>query len=246
MREQQARDQRGQSQQNCQSANHAQVYRSGAHVFVAVRLESMHALCAQHRRSTHRSNPRASSADLNLFDLGCVFFNMSKLQMMTAGLGVVLALTLASCNSVSTQTVNDQLPTGTQSNPPGTTPPGTTPPATEATTLSSGALAQIAPGHPTSGTAKLIKLADGSYVVRLENLSTVGGPDVHVWASEGTDLSGSGAVGASRYTDLGAIKSTNGNQNYVLALAAADVAKIKSVIIWCKTFSVAFGGASLN
>jgi hypothetical protein len=164
--------------------------------------------------------------------------------MVLNGLVVVLAILLASCSTVSTQTVNDQLPeTGT---PPGTTPPDTSPPVTEAITLSSGPLAQITAGHPTSGTAKLIKLADGRYVARLENLSTVGGPDVHVWVSEGTDLSNSGVVGSSNYTDLGAIKSTNGNQNYVVNLGAADLAKIKSIIIWCKSFSVAFGGAILK
>jgi Electron transfer DM13 len=170
--------------------------------------------------------------------------------MVTAGLGVVLALTLASCNSVSSETINDQLPTVTQNNPPATTPPGTTPvttpPVTEAITLSSGSLGEIAPGHPTSGTAKLIKLADGSYLIRLENLSTVGGPDVRIWASEGSDLSNSGTVGASKYTDLGKIKSTNGNQNYDLKLSAEQVVKIKSVVIWCQSFSVAFGGAVLK
>jgi hypothetical protein len=152
--------------------------------------------------------------------------SMTRFKYTTTGLGLVLALTLASCNTVSTQAINDQV--------------------VEPTTLSSGALAQITPGHPTSGTAKLIKLADGSYVARFENLSTVGGPDVHVWASEGSDLSNSGTVGSSKYTDLGSIKSTNGNQNYVVALSATEVGKIKSIIIWCKSFSVAFGGATLK
>jgi Electron transfer DM13 len=175
---------------------------------------------------------------------------MNRLRSVTTGLGLLLALTLVSCSTVSTETINDQLPTGTQNNPPATTPPGTTPittpPMTEAITLSSGTLAQIAPGHPTSGTAKLIKLTDGSYVIRLENLSTVGGPDVRIWASEGSDLSNSGTVGASAYTDLGKIKSTNGNQNYDLKLSAEQVGKIKSVVIWCQSFSVAFGGAVLK
>jgi Electron transfer DM13 len=157
-----------------------------------------------------------------------------------SGLALVLALLLASCSTVSTQTVNDQLPET------GMNLPDTGPPVTEAITLSSGTLAQITAGHPTSGTAKLIKLTDGSYIARLENLSTVGGPDVHVWVSEGADLSTSGAVGTGKYTDLGAIKSTNGNQNYSVRLAAADIAKIKSIIIWCKSFSVAFGGATLK
>ena len=131
-------------------------------------------------------------------------------------------------------------------NPPVTNPPVTNPPASGPVTLSSGSLAEITSGHPTSGTAKLIKLVDGTFIVRLENLQTVGGPDVHVWVSEGTNLASSGTVGASVYTDLGKIKSTNGNQNYDLKLSAEKVAKIKSVIIWCQSFSVAFGGAALQ
>jgi Electron transfer DM13 len=184
---------------------------------------------------------------LNLFTVICVFLNMSRFKMLTTGLGVVLALTLASCSTVSTETVNDQAPaTGNTRNPPVNNPPVNNPPASEPVILSSGSLSEITSGHPTSGTAKLIKLVDGTFIVRLENLQTVGGPDVRIWASEGTNLANSGTVGASAYTDLGRIKSTNGNQNYDLKLSAEQIGKIKSVVIWCQSFSVAFGGATLK
>jgi Electron transfer DM13 len=166
---------------------------------------------------------------------------MNRFQSIAVSV-LVLALTLAACSTVSTETINDQVPaTGNTGNPPVNNPP-----ASEPVTLSSGSLFEITSGHPTSGTAKLIKLVDGTFIVRLENLQTVGGPDVHVWVSEGTNLANSGTVGASAYTDLGKIKSTNGNQNYDLKLSAEQVGKIKSVVIWCQSFSVAFGGATLK
>jgi Electron transfer DM13 len=166
--------------------------------------------------------------------------------MLTTGLGVVLALTLASCNSVSTETINDQLPSGTQNNPPATTPPGTTPvttpPVTEAITRSSGVFVSV--HHPTTGTAKLIKLTDGSFIARLEGFQTDNGPDVHVWVSQTSTISDV-ALRASPYTDLGTLKSTNGNQNYVIP-SSVDVSQIKSIVIWCKAANIAFGGAALN
>jgi hypothetical protein len=174
----------------------------------------------------------------------------NKLTSITAGLGLILALTLVSCSTVSTEKINDQLPgSGTQTNPPvttppGTTPPSTTPPVTDPITVSSGTLVEITPGHPTTGTAKLIKTAEGKYIARLENLSTIGGPDVVVWVSE-TDALNNGALNASKYTVLEKLKSTNGNQNYDIP-AGVDVTKIKSIVIWCRLAGIAFGGAALK
>jgi Electron transfer DM13 len=165
---------------------------------------------------------------------------MNRFQITIGAVALILAL--ASCNTVSTDRINDQVPATNNT----VNPPVNNLPVSEPVTLSSGNLNEITPGHPTSGTAKLIKLVDGTFIVRLENLQTVGGPDVHVWVSEGTNLANSGTVGASAYTDLGKIKSTNGNQNYDLKLSAEQVGKIKSVVIWCQSFSVAFGGATLK
>jgi Electron transfer DM13 len=165
---------------------------------------------------------------------------MNRFQITIGAVALILAL--ASCSTVSTDRINDQVPATSDT----VNPPVNNLPVSEPVTLSSGNLAEITAGHPTSGTAKLIKLVDGTYIIRLENLQTVGGPDVRIWASEGTNLANSGTVGANAYTDLGKIKSTNGNQNYDLKLSAEQVGKIKSVVIWCQSFSVAFGGATLK
>jgi Electron transfer DM13 len=166
---------------------------------------------------------------------------------LLASLGLILSLTLASCGTVNTQTANETLPiTDNQpiTNPPGQNPPGQNPPVTGPITLSSGALAEISPGHPTSGTAKLIRLENGNHVLTLEGFQTINGPDVRVWVSETATLTNS-ALNSSAYTDLGALRSTNGNLKYEIP-SSVEVSKIKSIIIWCKLAGIAFGGAVLK
>ena len=178
---------------------------------------------------------------LNLLLPCCVGSGMNRSRLL-ASLGLILSLTLASCGTVNTQTANEQLPSADTQ--PITNPPGQNPPVAGPTTLSSGALAEISPGHPTSGTAKLIRLEGGNHVVTLEGFQTVNGPDVHVWVSETATLTNS-ALNSGAYTDLGALRNTNGNLRYDIP-SSVDVSKIKSVIIWCQFASIAFGGAVLK
>lgn len=98
--------------------------------------------------------------------------------------------------------------------------------------------------HTTSGTASLVALPDGSRVVRLENLAGSDGPDVRVW------LSGLGAGGdwfkyrSGPHLDLGPLRATHGNQNYIVP-PGADLTGLGTVVLWCDRFSVAFGSAAL-
>lgn len=99
--------------------------------------------------------------------------------------------------------------------------------------------------HATTGAARLLKLADGSHLLRLENLASSDGPDVKVWLSS---LEAGGdwfKYRSGRYVDLGAVKATHGNHNYVIP-AGTDVAGLTSVVLWCDRFSVAFGSAPLG
>jgi hypothetical protein len=91
--------------------------------------------------------------------------------------------------------------------------------------------------HNASGKATVLYLEDGSSVLRLENFRVTNGPDLYVYLS--TDKS------ASDYVDLGRLKASSGNQNYELP-AGVDLSKYDNVIIWCKSFSVYFGGAELS
>jgi flagellar basal body-associated protein FliL len=91
--------------------------------------------------------------------------------------------------------------------------------------------------HNAEGLAKIIPLADGSTILRLENFKSTNGPNVHVYLS--TDKT------ASNFVDLGRLKANNGNQNYIIP-NGTDLAKYSSVLIWCKDFSVLFGSAELS
>ena len=80
--------------------------------------------------------------------------------------------------------------------------------------------------------------------MRLEGLASSDGPDLHVWLSD--QLSGGewGSYDDGRHVALGELKATHGNQNYEIP-ANADLAGLRSVVIWCDRFNVAFGTASV-
>ena len=87
--------------------------------------------------------------------------------------------------------------------------------------------------HPTTGTVKLLRLADGSTVVRLENLSTSEGPKLQVVLSDALVVSGSAGYHVfddGRYLDLGPLKANKGSANYPVP-AGADITGLNSVSI---------------
>jgi hypothetical protein len=90
--------------------------------------------------------------------------------------------------------------------------------------------------HNAEGVAKVIYVEGGSDVLRLENFRVTNGPDLYVYLS--TDEQ------ASDFVDLGRLKANNGNQNYDIP-EGTDLSKYDTVVIWCKAFSVFFGGAEL-
>jgi hypothetical protein len=98
--------------------------------------------------------------------------------------------------------------------------------------------------HDTAGTARVIQLPDRSRVLRLEGFSTSDGPDVHVWLSDAAAGGDWASYDDGRFVALGQIKATDGNHNYVIP-AEADLTGLRSVVIWCDRFDVAFGSAPL-
>jgi hypothetical protein len=99
--------------------------------------------------------------------------------------------------------------------------------------------------HPTSGTATIYKMADGSHMLRFTNFDTSNGPDVHVYMVASDDAKDAATVERAGFVDLGSIKGNVGDQNYTLP-SDLDLAKYRSVSIWCKRFSVNFGAAALK
>jgi len=92
--------------------------------------------------------------------------------------------------------------------------------------------------HRASGVAKLVRLTDGTYVVRLEGFQVTNGPDLYVYLTSSRDPS-------DGFVNLGRLKGNIGDQNYDVP-AGTPLDKYRFVIIWCKAFSVLFGYAELE
>jgi len=90
--------------------------------------------------------------------------------------------------------------------------------------------------HNAEGVAKIIQLADGTDILRLENFKATNGPDLYVYLS--TDKTNADIV------NLGRLKGNIGNQNYLVP-AGTDITKYNTALIWCRAFSVIFGSAQL-
>ncbi|GAA4895575.1 DM13 domain-containing protein [Streptomyces coeruleoprunus] len=113
-------------------------------------------------------------------------------------------------------------------------------------TLATGTL--ISHEHATTGTVRVLRLADGSHVLRLEDLDTSNGPDLRVWLTDAPVLPGKDGwhvFDDGAHVSLGKLKGNKGDQNYRLP-AGTDLKAYTSVTIWCDRFDVSFGAATLQ
>ena len=118
--------------------------------------------------------------------------------------------------------------------------------ATGPTVLARGTL--ISHEHESSGTVALLRLADGTRVLRVADLQTSNGPDLHVWLTDAPVIAGTDGwtvFDDGRYLDLGELKGNIGSSNYPVP-ADADLTGLSSVSIWCARFHVSFAAAELH
>ncbi len=106
--------------------------------------------------------------------------------------------------------------------------------------LAVGQLQRVDDLHRGTGPVSLVEL-DGKTFLRFENVTIQNGPDLHVYLARGIG----GAYDGSRDLYLGALKATNGSFNYELP-AGTSVADYKSVVVWCRAFTVLFTWADLR
>jgi hypothetical protein len=165
----------------------------------------------------------------------------------------------------TTVRVDEALPTVAPVAPVAPTPTSAAPAATADTTAdttagttaeqpdkpSANRIEELASGrfvtheHETTGTARVLRLPDGSRVLRLEKLDTSDGPDLRVWLSDQPVTKSWFNFDDGRHVELGHLKGNKGNANYAIP-ADADLDALTSVTIWCKRFSVSFGAAALK
>ncbi|MDX3533452.1 DM13 domain-containing protein [Streptomyces sp. MB09-01] len=113
-------------------------------------------------------------------------------------------------------------------------------------TVAQGTL--ISHEHATTGTVTLLRLADGSHVLRLEDLDTSNGPDLKVWLTDAPVVEGVAGwrvFDDGEHVSLGALKGNKGDQNYAVP-ADVNPADYSSLAIWCDRFDVSFGAAALK
>lgn len=95
------------------------------------------------------------------------------------------------------------------------------------------------------GTAKLYQLQDGTRVVRLEGFEVPPNTDLFIWLSEAPSPHTSAEASTAPHRELGNVKSTSGNENYVVP-ADLPTEKVNSVVIWCAPVSIAYAVAPLS
>jgi hypothetical protein len=93
--------------------------------------------------------------------------------------------------------------------------------------------------HFGRGRARLLETAPGRYVVRFEAFSVRNGPDLYVYLSPDPKGYARDAI------ELGRLRATDGSFNMKIA-EGTDVTAARSVVIWCKQFSVQFAVARLE
>ena len=141
-----------------------------------------------------------------------------------------------------TTTLSEDLPRATATVAPSAlaTIKGPPPTAAGPKVLATGQLQRVDDLHRGTGPVSLVEL-DGRTFVRFDNVAIQNGPDLHVYLARGMG----GAYDGTRDLYLGALKATNGSFNYELPAGTA-VADYKSVVVWCRAFTVLFTWADLR
>lgn len=101
--------------------------------------------------------------------------------------------------------------------------------------------------HKTEGRATVYQEADGKVVLRLTNFKTSNGPDVHVILVATKDAMDDANFlkDNTEKIELGKLKGNEGDQNYEIP-AGTDLAKFRTVSVYCERFNANFGAAPLE
>lgn len=90
-------------------------------------------------------------------------------------------------------------------------------------------------GNNATGKALVISLGKIAFL-RFENFQVTNGPDLHVYVTQGGDI--------TTGIDLGKLKGSIGDQNY--ALNNIDIKTYDTVVIYCQPFHIYYANAKLT
>ena len=99
---------------------------------------------------------------------------------------------------------------------------------------------EVADEGSAAGTATLVRKASGGRVLTLTHFEVANGPDLRVYLVPGDGKDTGDKI------DLGGLKGNIGNQQYDVPDSADTPGKYRTVVIWCRSFSVAFARATLG
>ena len=98
--------------------------------------------------------------------------------------------------------------------------------------------------HKGSGEAVLATTADGKRIVRFENFSVTNGPDLFVFLSGHPSPRNTQELHQND-VNLGKLKAPQGAFSYEID-PSVDLSRVKSVVVYCRAFSVVFSSAELR
>ena len=137
--------------------------------------------------------------------------------------------------SLRDKTVNEEVPVGVPASKVTKTKAAARP---QNVALASGPF-EVADEGSARGTATVVKRARGGRVLTLTRFAVNNGPDLRVYLAPGNGKD------VGDHIDLGGLKGNKGNQKYDVP-RSADIAKYRTVVIWCRSFTVAFARATLR
>lgn len=156
-------------------------------------------------------------------------------------LGLVSALTLASCTGGGATTT----PTPVQATTSATTTvaPSPSPSPAGPVTVAQGTFHDV--DGTASGTAALMHLADGSFEVVFEGFSIASIAHTNVVLLPVKDVTKDGDVDKSAILDLGPLKATSGMQDFPVP-SSADAMGFHTVVLWDTAMAHAIAAAPLR
>ena len=141
----------------------------------------------------------------------------------------------ASLRSKSSSTLPNNVKEQMPDSPPELEPP---------TLLAAGEFSSLDSKRPAAGKVQLFRLGTGEYLLRLENLSVVRGPGLHLYFTARA-APRDAAVVQSDFIDLGELRAQSGDLNYVIP-ADIDLREYNGVVVFSPYFRELYATASLT